>query len=126
MERKSFFSFLSIKTANSIILKVLDAILLIVLPAQIYIIISLKAQNSKDKCIFCFSPLTLLLLLRKQDNRCACSPGIEKLHYASLLGRLGRAEEQSQVINQAMAELATIPYLQDISQQDAELVSIYF
>ncbi|XP_065496501.1 spermatogenesis-associated protein 16 [Caloenas nicobarica] len=56
------------------------------------------------------------------DNRCACSPGIEKLHYASLLGRLGRAEEQSQVINQAMAELATIPYLQDISQQDAELL----
>ncbi|KAK2538361.1 hypothetical protein Q9233_002221 [Columba guinea] len=57
-----------------------------------------------------------------QDNRCACSPGIEKLHYASLLGRLGRAEEQSQVINQAMAELATIPYLQDISQQDAKLL----
>jgi hypothetical protein len=35
-------------------------------------------------------------------------------------------KEQSQVINQAMAELATIPYLQDISQQEAELVSICF
>ncbi|KFP21679.1 Spermatogenesis-associated protein 16, partial [Egretta garzetta] len=56
------------------------------------------------------------------DNLCACSRGIEKLHYASLLGRLQRVEEQSQVINQAMAELATIPYLQDISQQDAELL----
>ncbi|KFQ92002.1 Spermatogenesis-associated protein 16, partial [Nipponia nippon] len=56
------------------------------------------------------------------DNLCACSRGIEKLHYASLLGRLQRVEEQSQVINQAMAELATLPYLQDISQQDAELL----
>ncbi|XP_069648809.1 spermatogenesis-associated protein 16 [Haliaeetus albicilla] len=56
------------------------------------------------------------------DNLCACSRGIEKLHYASFLGRLQRVEEQSQVINQAMAELATIPYLQDISQQDAELL----
>lgn len=88
--------------------------------------ISLKAQDSKDKSVSCNSPLTYLLLLRKQDNLCACSRGIEKLHYASFLGRLQRVEEQSQVINQAMAELATIPYLQDISQQDAELVSIYF
>ncbi|NXJ02972.1 SPT16 protein, partial [Psophia crepitans] len=56
------------------------------------------------------------------DNLCACSRGIEKLHYASLLGRLQRVEEQSQVINQAMAELATVPYLQDISQQDATLL----
>uniref|UniRef100_K7FNX5 Spermatogenesis-associated protein 16 n=1 Tax=Pelodiscus sinensis TaxID=13735 RepID=K7FNX5_PELSI len=51
----------------------------------------------------------------------ACSGVIEKLQYASLLCRLQRVKEQSQVINQAMAELATIPYLQDISQQDAEL-----
>uniref|UniRef100_A0A8D0FPU1 Spermatogenesis associated 16 n=1 Tax=Strix occidentalis caurina TaxID=311401 RepID=A0A8D0FPU1_STROC len=56
------------------------------------------------------------------DNHCACSRGIEKLHYASFLGRLQRVEEQSQVINQAMAELATIPYLQDVSQQDAKLL----
>lgn len=48
---------------------------------------------------------------------------IEKLQHASLLGRLQRLKEQSQVISQAVAELATIPYLQDISPQDAELVS---
>ncbi|KFV99181.1 Spermatogenesis-associated protein 16, partial [Eurypyga helias] len=52
------------------------------------------------------------------DDIFACSSGVEKLHYASLLGRLQKVKEQSQVINQAMAELATIPYLQDISQQD--------
>ncbi|NXY40249.1 SPT16 protein, partial [Ceuthmochares aereus] len=47
---------------------------------------------------------------------------VKKLHYASFLGRLQRVEEQSQVINQAMAELATVSYLQDISQQDAKLL----
>ncbi|NWW95433.1 SPT16 protein, partial [Rhynochetos jubatus] len=52
------------------------------------------------------------------DDLCAYSRGVEHLHYASLLGRLHRVKEQSQVINQAMAELATIPYLQDISQRD--------
>ncbi|XP_010974579.2 spermatogenesis-associated protein 16 [Camelus dromedarius] len=52
----------------------------------------------------------------------ACSGVMEKLQYASLLSQLQRVKEQSQVINQAMAELATIPYLQDISQQEAELL----
>ncbi|XP_061490489.1 spermatogenesis-associated protein 16 [Rhineura floridana] len=56
------------------------------------------------------------------ETFCTCSGVIEKLQHASLLGRLQRIKEQSQVINQAMAELATIPYLQDISQQDAELL----
>ncbi|XP_053160745.1 spermatogenesis-associated protein 16 [Hemicordylus capensis] len=56
------------------------------------------------------------------ETFCACSGVIEKLQHASLLGRLQRIKEQAQVINQAMAELATIPYLQDISQQDAELL----
>ncbi|XP_064431740.1 spermatogenesis-associated protein 16 [Mirounga angustirostris] len=51
-----------------------------------------------------------------------CSGVMEKLQYASLLSQLQRVKEQSQVINQAMAELATIPYLQDISQQEAELL----
>ncbi|XP_004633498.1 spermatogenesis-associated protein 16 [Octodon degus] len=55
---------------------------------------------------------------------CACSGVMEKLQYASLLGRLQRVKEQSQVINQAMAELATIPYLQDISHQEAELLQL--
>ncbi|XP_040469515.1 spermatogenesis-associated protein 16 [Falco naumanni] len=58
------------------------------------------------------------------DDLCPCSRGIEKLHYASLLGRLHRDKEQHQVINQAMAELATVPYLQDISQQDTELLRL--
>ncbi|XP_006910904.1 spermatogenesis-associated protein 16 isoform X1 [Pteropus alecto] len=53
---------------------------------------------------------------------CACSGVMEKLQYASLLSRLQRVKEQAQVINQVMAELATIPYLQDISQQEAELL----
>ncbi|XP_049998014.1 spermatogenesis-associated protein 16 [Alexandromys fortis] len=52
----------------------------------------------------------------------ACSGVMEKLHYASLLTRLQRVKEQAQLINQAMAELATVPYLQDISQQEAELL----
>ncbi|XP_077619808.1 spermatogenesis-associated protein 16 isoform X1 [Crocuta crocuta] len=51
-----------------------------------------------------------------------CLGVMEKLQYASLLSRLQRVKEQAQVINQAMAELATIPYLQDISQQEAELL----
>ncbi|KAM6160453.1 spermatogenesis-associated protein 16 [Erethizon dorsatum] len=58
------------------------------------------------------------------DGLCACSGVMEKLQYASLLGRLQRVKEQSQVINQAMAELATIPYLQDISHQEAELLQL--
>ncbi|XP_028942620.1 spermatogenesis-associated protein 16, partial [Antrostomus carolinensis] len=57
---------------------------------------------------------------RLSDDRCVCSRGIEKLHYSSLLGRMQRVEEQSQVINQAMAELATVPYLQDVNEKDGE------
>ncbi|KFV12586.1 Spermatogenesis-associated protein 16, partial [Tauraco erythrolophus] len=56
------------------------------------------------------------------DCLCACSRAVEKLYYASILGRLERVEEQSQVVNQAMAELATVPYLQDVTQKDAELL----
>ncbi|XP_030071537.1 spermatogenesis-associated protein 16 [Microcaecilia unicolor] len=52
----------------------------------------------------------------------ACSGVIEKLQYASFLCQSQRGKEESQVINQAMAELATLPYLQDISPQDAELL----
>ncbi|NXX88996.1 SPT16 protein, partial [Centropus bengalensis] len=58
------------------------------------------------------------------DNRCPCARGIEKMHYASFLSRLHRVEEESQVLNQALAELATVPYLQDISQQDAKLLQL--
>ncbi|NXN94967.1 SPT16 protein, partial [Rhinopomastus cyanomelas] len=58
------------------------------------------------------------------DDRCPCGRAIEKLHLASLLGHLERVDEQSQVLNQAMAELATLPYLQDLSQEDAELLQL--
>ncbi|XP_038604104.1 spermatogenesis-associated protein 16 isoform X2 [Tachyglossus aculeatus] len=51
-----------------------------------------------------------------------CSGVIEKLQYASFLSQLHHVKEQYQVINQAMAELATIPYLQDLGQQDVELL----
>ncbi|XP_008581280.1 PREDICTED: spermatogenesis-associated protein 16, partial [Galeopterus variegatus] len=54
----------------------------------------------------------------------ACSGVMEKLQYANLLSQLQRVKEQTQVISQAMAELATIPYLQDISQQEAELLQL--
>nr|XP_011712396.1 spermatogenesis-associated protein 16 [Macaca nemestrina] len=57
------------------------------------------------------------------DGSFPASSGVmEKLQYAGLLSQLQRVKEQSQVINQAMAELATIPYLRDISQQEAELL----
>ncbi|KFU95214.1 Spermatogenesis-associated protein 16, partial [Chaetura pelagica] len=56
------------------------------------------------------------------DSRCPCSRGIEKLHLASCLGRLQREGEQSQVIHQALAELATVPYLQDLKKRDARLL----
>uniref|UniRef100_A0A8C5WJ36 Spermatosis associated 16 n=1 Tax=Leptobrachium leishanense TaxID=445787 RepID=A0A8C5WJ36_9ANUR len=51
-----------------------------------------------------------------------CSGAIQKLQYASFLSQLRRVKEESQVINQALAELATLPYLQEISQQHAELL----
>ncbi|XP_003794336.1 spermatogenesis-associated protein 16 [Otolemur garnettii] len=51
-----------------------------------------------------------------------CTGVTEKLQYASLLSQLQRVKEQSQVTHQALAELATIPYLQDISQQETELL----
>ncbi|XP_033895630.3 spermatogenesis-associated protein 16-like [Acipenser ruthenus] len=53
---------------------------------------------------------------------CAGSGIMEKLLYAGYLCRLQHVKEQSQVINQALAELAVIPYLQDISQKEAKLL----
>ncbi|XP_062033909.1 spermatogenesis-associated protein 16 [Lepus europaeus] len=66
--------------------------------------------------------LDLIRSTQLNGNFLACSGVMEKLQYASLLNQLQRVKEQSQVINQAMAELATIPYLQDLSQQEAELL----
>uniref|UniRef100_A0A4W3GIW6 Spermatogenesis-associated protein 16 n=1 Tax=Callorhinchus milii TaxID=7868 RepID=A0A4W3GIW6_CALMI len=47
---------------------------------------------------------------------------IEKLQYASYLSQLKRMKEQAQVINQTIAELATMPYLQEMSQHEIELL----
>uniref|UniRef100_A0A8C4XB03 Spermatosis associated 16 n=1 Tax=Erpetoichthys calabaricus TaxID=27687 RepID=A0A8C4XB03_ERPCA len=45
---------------------------------------------------------------------------IEKLQYASYLSQLQDIKEQSLVINQVLGELVCTPYLQDISQEDAQ------
>ncbi|XP_069753050.1 spermatogenesis-associated protein 16-like [Narcine bancroftii] len=46
----------------------------------------------------------------------------EKLQYASYLSQLKRMKEQVQVITQTFAELATMPYLYEMSQQENELL----
>nr|XP_015216382.1 PREDICTED: spermatogenesis-associated protein 16 isoform X4 [Lepisosteus oculatus] len=58
----------------------------------------------------------------RQDGFSAGSGVIQKLQYASYLRQLQRVTEHSQVIHQALAELAVAPYLQDISQEDTELL----
>ncbi|XP_030921326.1 spermatogenesis-associated protein 16 [Geospiza fortis] len=50
------------------------------------------------------------------------SSKIKHFHHSSLLSHLQRGEEQAQVMAQAMAELATVPYLQRISQEDDKLL----
>ena len=82
--------------------------------------------NPQRKLYFCGFVLNHFLLLGDQGNFPACSGVMEKLQYASFLSQLQRVKEQSQVISQAMAELATIPYLQDISQREEELVRVCF
>ncbi|NWY22888.1 SPT16 protein, partial [Aphelocoma coerulescens] len=57
-----------------------------------------------------------------KDERGPCARAIEQFHHASLLSRLQRGEEQAQVMTQAMAELATAPYLQRVSQEDNKLL----
>ncbi|NXO65956.1 SPT16 protein, partial [Phainopepla nitens] len=57
-----------------------------------------------------------------KDERGPCARAIEKFHHASLLSHLQRKEEQAQVMTQAMAELATVPYLQRVSQEDDKLL----
>ncbi|NXM49345.1 SPT16 protein, partial [Gymnorhina tibicen] len=57
-----------------------------------------------------------------KDERGPCARAIEQFHRASLLGQLQRGEEQAQVMTQAMAELATVPYLQRLSQEDDKLL----
>ncbi|NXU95948.1 SPT16 protein, partial [Cettia cetti] len=57
-----------------------------------------------------------------KDERGPCARAIEQFHHASLLSHLQRGEEQAQVMTQAMAELATVPYLQKVSQEDDKLL----
>ncbi|XP_066063364.1 spermatogenesis-associated protein 16-like [Chamaea fasciata] len=57
-----------------------------------------------------------------KDERGPCTRAIEKFHHASLLSHLQRGEEHAQVMTQAMAELATVPYLQRVSQEDGQLL----
>ncbi|RMB91543.1 hypothetical protein DUI87_32122 [Hirundo rustica rustica] len=57
-----------------------------------------------------------------KDERGPCARAIEQFHHASLLSHLQRGEEQAQVMTQAMAELATAPYLQRVSQEDGKLL----
>ncbi|XP_063297759.1 spermatogenesis-associated protein 16 [Pelobates fuscus] len=75
--------------------------------------LSLGFKNKKDG-----------MFLEKQSTKSLLVfiGAIQKLQYASFLSQLQRAKEESQMINQAVAELATIPYLQEISQQHAELL----
>lgn len=51
---------------------------------------------------------------------------MERFHYPNLPGRWQREEEQSQVMNQVMAELATIPCLQEVTWEGAELARFHF
>ncbi|XP_041331209.1 spermatogenesis-associated protein 16-like [Pyrgilauda ruficollis] len=57
-----------------------------------------------------------------KDERGPCARAIEQFHHASLLSHLQRGEEQAQVMAQAMAELATVPYLQRVAQEDDKLL----
>ncbi|NXO46142.1 SPT16 protein, partial [Locustella ochotensis] len=57
-----------------------------------------------------------------KDERGPCARAIEYFHHASLLSRLWKREEQAQVMTQAMAELATAPYLQRVSQEDKKML----
>ncbi|NXM97848.1 SPT16 protein, partial [Sylvia borin] len=59
-----------------------------------------------------------------KDERGPCARAIEQFHHASLLSHLRRGEEQAQVMTQAMAELATVPYLQRVSQEDGKLLQL--
>ncbi|XP_069474823.1 spermatogenesis-associated protein 16 [Ambystoma mexicanum] len=66
--------------------------------------------------------LDFLRCTKLPGSFCACAGAVERLQYSTFLSRSQRVKEENQVVNQAMAELATIPYLQEISQQDAELL----
>ncbi|NWI35792.1 SPT16 protein, partial [Picathartes gymnocephalus] len=66
--------------------------------------------------------MTFIGSTKIKDERGPCAWAIEQFHHASLLSHLQRGEEQAQVMTQAVAELATLPYLQRVSQEDDKLL----
>ncbi|XP_048460560.1 spermatogenesis-associated protein 16 [Rhincodon typus] len=66
--------------------------------------------------------LDFTLCTKLAGGICPGAGVIEKLQYASYLSQLKRMKEQAQVINQTIAELATMPYLHEMSQHEIELL----
>ncbi|XP_064021847.1 spermatogenesis-associated protein 16-like [Pogoniulus pusillus] len=60
----------------------------------------------------------------KLTDPCPCSRAIEKLQQASLFGRMQSLEKRDQLLEQVLAEIATLPYLQDLSQEDTRLLEL--
>ncbi|XP_014117336.1 PREDICTED: spermatogenesis-associated protein 16 [Pseudopodoces humilis] len=76
-------------------------------------------QNTGERIM---AAMAFLGSTKIKDERGPCAQAIEQFHHASLLSHLQRGEEQAQVITQAMAELATVPYLQRVSEEDDKLL----
>ncbi|XP_055502244.1 spermatogenesis-associated protein 16-like [Leucoraja erinacea] len=66
--------------------------------------------------------LDFTLCTKLAGGICPGTGVFEKLQYASYLSQLKRMKEQAQVINQTIAELATMPYLHEMSQHEIELL----
>uniref|UniRef100_UPI00398ED3B5 spermatogenesis-associated protein 16-like n=1 Tax=Pristiophorus japonicus TaxID=55135 RepID=UPI00398ED3B5 len=66
--------------------------------------------------------LDFTLCTKLAGGICPGAGVLEKLQYASYLSQLKRMKEQAQVINQTIAELATMPYLHEMSQHEIELL----
>ncbi|XP_033367468.1 spermatogenesis-associated protein 16 isoform X4 [Parus major] len=76
-------------------------------------------QNTGERIM---AAMAFLGSTKIKDERGPCAQAIEQFHHASLLSHLQRGEEQAQVMTQAMAELATVPYLQRVSEEDDKLL----
>ncbi|NWS27840.1 SPT16 protein, partial [Polioptila caerulea] len=76
-------------------------------------------QNTGERIV---AAMAFIGSTKIKDERGPCAQAIEQFHHASLLSHLQRGEEQAQVMTQAMAELATVPYLQRVSQEDDKLL----
>ncbi|NXA84573.1 SPT16 protein, partial [Thryothorus ludovicianus] len=76
-------------------------------------------QNTGERIV---AAMAFIGSTKIKDERGPCAWAIEQFHHANLLSHLQRGEEQAQVMIQAMAELATLPYLQRVSQEDDKLL----